>query len=365
MSLNRTVAQSAPGSPAGAAPPESDSGVEQLDEVRVLEDVQAVPGRPLRRDAPGVRDPVPVEHRRAAPRLRQRRAALRPEVPGDEPNGRLDTLPARHLREAQEVVREPDEHGDPEAAHQGDLLDRRGVAAGAGGEEPRSGEVQERLADVVPAVHHPEPVHRVHDVVVAEPVQAIGAREKGVLDLPVPRPVEDRLGVPRRAARGMEHRRVAAIRPGPGPGSGRAAVHSVEVAERGMLAHALHEVLLGEGGELRDIVEAADISRLEPRRPPAPRVEGHLPAAGDHPAEAPVLEGAELVGAEAGGAREERLPGRKFFEKPARPRLLEIARHAGGRPLSQRAGSESGHGNEVVDEGRPRPAATRAGRRPR
>ena len=206
----------------GRGPARVRLGVEQLDEVRVLEDVQAVPGRPLRRDAPGVRDPVPVEHRRSAPRLRQRRAALRPEMPGDEPDIRLDALPARYLREAQEVVREPHEHGDPEPAHQGDLLDRRGVAAGAGGKQPRSGEVQERLADVVPAVHHPEPVHRVHDVVVPEPVQAIGAREKGVLDLPVPRPVEDRLGIPRRAARGMEHRRVAAVRPPsepPGPRS--------------------------------------------------------------------------------------------------------------------------------------------------
>jgi hypothetical protein len=54
--------------------------------------------------------------------------------------------------------------------------------------------VQDRLADVMAAVHHPEPVDGVHHVVGTEPLQVIRPRQEQVLHLPVPRPKEHKLG---------------------------------------------------------------------------------------------------------------------------------------------------------------------------
>ena len=325
--------------------------IEQLDEVRVLVDVQPVPRRTFGRDAAGIGNAVPVEHRSAAPRLGQRGAALRPDVPGDEAHGRLDALLPGDLGEAHEIVREPDEDGDAEAAHQGDLLNGRGVPPGPGSQQPGPREMEQRLANVVPAVHHPESVHRVDDVVVPKPVQAVGTREEHVLDFPVPGPVEDRLGVAGGAARRVEHRRVAraSARLGRPSGSGlvrgsgsreppvHAPVHAMEVAERRMFANALHEVLLGERRELLDVVEAADVSRLEALRPPAPRVERNLPAASHQAAKAPVLKVAKLVAAQASGPGEECIADRVLVADPIETRLFEVSSQGAGGPVRKAA----------------------------
>ena len=75
-----------------------------------------------------------------------------------------------------------------------------------------------------------------------------------------------------------------------------------------MLGDALHQVVLRERRELADVVQASDVTRLDPPSSPQAPVERHLPRALHHRAEATLLHRSELVTALARGALQERAP---------------------------------------------------------
>ena len=137
--------------------------------------------------------------------------------------------------------------------------------------------MRHRLADVMAAIDGAEAVNRVDDIVVAQAHQAVGAGEQQVLDFAVFGPVEERLRHAGRAGSRVEH------------GESIGGVAPVETPERRGLGHARHQVVLGEGGDPRQVVEAGNIARLQARCGPAPAVERHLPGALHDAGEAALL----------------------------------------------------------------------------
>ena len=252
--------------------------VERFHEVRILEDMQAVPARAFGGDDAGIAYPVPVIDRRPAPGVRNRLPVAAPEMAEDEAERNRQAFLPGGFGQMADIVAEADQHRCPKPRHGFDLLLGRHVAPRAGGNQQRVGEMRHRLADIVAAVHRAEAVNGMDDIVVAQPHEAIGAGQQQILDFAVLGSVEQGLRDAGRAGGRVEY------------GEGIVGVAPVETPERRGRGHARHQVVLGEGGNPRQIVEARNIARLQTRRGPSVPVERNLPGARHDTGEAALLE---------------------------------------------------------------------------
>ena len=257
--------------------------VERLHEVRILEDVQPVPAGPLGGDDAGIADPVPVVHRRAAPGIGNRPPVVAAEMAEHEAQRNGQPLPPRRFGKMADIIAEADQHRCAEPRHGLHLLLRRHIAPRSGRHQQGVGKVRYGLADVMTAIDRAEAVDRVDDIVVPEAHQAVGAGQQQVLDFTVFGPVEQGLRHARRARSGVEDgERI------PGVASG-------EGSEGRSPGHARHQVVLGEGRDGSEVIEAGDVARLQARRGPAVPVERHLPGALHDAGEAPLLQRPQCV----------------------------------------------------------------------
>src|SRR5581483_6744453 len=101
-------------------------GIQDLDQVRVLPDVETIMVGALGSDDSRIPDSIPVEGRRSRPGLGHRRMAIGGEVTRDHSDRyvapRLQPLLAGDRGELENVVRETDDDGGAKPAHQLELL---------------------------------------------------------------------------------------------------------------------------------------------------------------------------------------------------------------------------------------------------
>ena len=268
----------------------------QLDILGVFHHVQTVMVRPLASHCAGVADAVPIEHLGAAPGSGKRLARLAPEMSANALDryvpARLDPLLARHIGEPLDVVGKPDHHIDTEVAHQLDLLDRRRFDPRARRDQHRVGVMQQRLAHVMAAVDHAVPIHRMHHLTWLQPLHPVDPGQQQTLDLAALRAEQQRLRSPCGAAgRVQDHRPEMTV---------DRYISAREIPEWRLQRDAVHQLMLAEGGQLGDVIQTANIGRHQPFGAPQALVERDLPGSIHLLHEALVLQGTQLVPADAG-----------------------------------------------------------------
>ncbi|MNS89597.1 hypothetical protein D3C72_1236140 [compost metagenome] len=267
--------------------------VADLQILGVFLNIEAVAVRAFGGDQAGVAHAVPVETLRPAPGLAQSRLVLAPHVARDHPHRdvapRLQPHLAGHRRQLLDVVGEAHDHRSAEVLHQLDLLHRAGLDPRSGRQEDRAGPVGHGLAHIVAAVDHAVAIDRMDHVIGAQALETIEAGQQDVLHLAALGTKQQDLGLAGRArGRVQDHRRAVLI-----------VLEAGEIPERRSQIQAGHDVRLVEDRQLGQVVQRADVARLDALRAPQSAIEGRLPRPVHTPHEQAVLMRVQFVAADA------------------------------------------------------------------
>ena len=301
----------------------------------IFHQVQAILVRALAGNRTGVTDAVPVIQLHPAPGRRQRLARFTAQVATDHPHrdvlARFQALLAGHVGQLLDVVGKTNDDVGAHVLHQLHLLRRAHLDAGAGRAEQGLGVMGDRLAHIVAAVDHAVAVDRVDHVARLHPLPAVQARQQQRLHLARVRRKHQRLRPAGGAGSGMEHQRLVA-----GLGT---VLPAVEIAQRRIRFDRGHDLVLAEHRQLGDVIQAADVFRLDPGIAPQALVERDLPGTRDAAQELLVLLGAQLLAADGLELVGEGLVQRKLLQQFLDIKRFEIGGVAHGASTISRSTS--------------------------